>query len=182
MNGVARRCFLACFPDADGRAALAALRDALRLRVDAPNVRWLPEERWHATLVFLGSLTPAAVAALLETLADALDDFVPIRCATRGAMYLPHPARPRTLAVGIDSAGALERTAEIAAAAVDANGIARERRAFLPHLTLARLKRGPARLAGEPPEPVELTFGHVGLYESRPRSEGPRYLPIWQRP
>ncbi len=181
MAGDARRCFLACFPDAAGVAALGEVCERLAPVVRGRGVRWLPAENWHVTLVFLGTLAERPVAVLIEALEQAFPHFDGIACRTRGALFLPSASRPRVFAVGLDSDGGLERTAARAAETVDAAGLTRDERPFRAHLTLARLKGGPARLEGELPEPVAFSVDRVGLYASDTGPDGARYTPVWQR-
>ena len=56
----AHRLFVAAFPSDEVVEALSSLP-----RPVEPGVRWVPPERWHATLRFLGDADPDEVAARL---------------------------------------------------------------------------------------------------------------------
>ncbi len=80
--------------------------------------------------------------------------------------------------------GALHRKVDQLLARV---GVAPETRAFLPHITLARLNRGSGPVApflalnsdlASPP----FEFGHVTLYESEMGHGGSRYHPVARYP
>lgn len=66
---VTTRLFVALWPDAAARQALAPTVDAARL--SAPDVRWQPPERWHITLAFLGPADPGRAGARIDALARA---------------------------------------------------------------------------------------------------------------
>lgn len=63
---MADRLFVAIWPDAPARAALA---EAVEVARGAhPDIRWQPEERWHITLAFLGDSEPEPARSTLDAL------------------------------------------------------------------------------------------------------------------
>lgn len=54
------RLFVAIWPDAGARTALATAIAAIR--PDHPDLRWQAEDRWHVTLAFLGPRSPQATS------------------------------------------------------------------------------------------------------------------------
>jgi 2'-5' RNA ligase len=168
------RLFVALDVPAPVRAQLAGWC----ARVAPEGVRRVPAENLHVTLAFLGSRTAGdgeAVAALLSPLAAAH----PVGLlATAGALWLP-PRRPGVLAVAIaadDGLGALR------SALVDALRAAiafePERRAVRPHVTVARVARGGARVAAgvpDPPPASSFAARSVTLYRSHTGRGGARY-------
>jgi 2'-5' RNA ligase len=134
------RCFVAVpLPD--------SLRDGLdravapARRIDA-GVRWTRPAQWHLTCKFLGDVAPGAVEPLRAALA-AIDPPAPFRLAIEGLGRFPERGRPRVFWAGVTgdvaAFAALARAVETALAPL---GFPRERRAFNPHLTLARVKHG----------------------------------------
>jgi 2'-5' RNA ligase len=128
--GVAR-CFVALRPDDAARAALGEL--ALRLARALPRARPVDAENLHLTLAFLGALDlqkAPVIAAALRALP-----------ALHGSWQLDRIgafARGRVLWASGPAEPALERLAAQVRAALDAQGVAYDRRAFVPHVTLAR--------------------------------------------
>jgi 2'-5' RNA ligase len=118
-----------------------------RLREAAPKARasWPRAESLHITLKFLGELETARVNSLSQAAARAAEGFQKFELAIEGAGAFPPRGMPRVLWLGVkDDSGKLatlqQRLEEECAAA----GFAREtRKAFHPHLTIARL-RAPA--------------------------------------
>lgn len=140
MTPTGARLFVGVEPPAAVRAELAAFAAAAG-EVD-PALRPVAPEALHVTLAFLGQrdlrdVGPAAAAVRAATPAR------PIALELGGALWLS-PRRPHVLAVRIgDPDGALAElqrmVADGLAGAIDWRP---ERRAFLAHLTVARVRRG----------------------------------------
>lgn len=145
-------------------------------RAAPPGVRAVAEENLHLTLAFLGerpAQDAAAAAAVLPAAARPVDEL-----STAGALWLP-PRRPGVLCVALapDPGLAALRT-ELVAGLAGALDWIPERRAFRPHVTVGRVRRG-ARVRGaelEPPPP-DLAFAAriIALYRSHPGPGGSRY-------
>jgi RNA 2',3'-cyclic 3'-phosphodiesterase len=132
------RLFVAVDPPPEQRLALDA---AIGVRDE--QLRWVPPEQWHLTLVFCGEVSEQAVPELHERLARGVARTPAFALRLAGAGSFPRPAgRARVLWVGLDEDTAtLSRLAERCAAAARRCGIPVEDRAFRPHLTLARARR-----------------------------------------
>jgi 2'-5' RNA ligase len=128
------------------------------LRERFPKGRWVPTANQHVTLKFLGSTWPRLVEPVTRTVGEvaAAHDPFETRVAELGAF--PSARRARVLWVGLEDPAS--RLARIAAALDEAlaRDFAPEKRAFTPHLTVARFD-----------PPVQLGEGVDGLgLESRP--------------
>jgi 2'-5' RNA ligase len=163
------RLFVALeLPDAV-RAAL------LRWRPDDPALRPVPEEGLHVTLAFLGERSKAearAVAAVLGAVARPVPAL-----ALGGPRWLP-PRRPRVLAVDVvDGDGALTALQfGLVGALADAIAFRPERRRFLPHVTVARVRDGaPAVELGAPGGPASFAAAALTLFRSHLSPRGARY-------
>jgi 2'-5' RNA ligase len=155
------------------RAALLAWRP------DDPALRPVGEEALHVTLAFLGGREESDVARIrvaIEPLGRPV-----ARLSLAGVRWLP-PRGPRVLAVELaDADGALRALqAEVVSALADAVGFAPERRAFLAHVTVARVRQG-ARVPRElrerlaPPAPLAFAAPAVTLFRSHLSPRGARY-------
>ena len=124
------------------RDVLAGVVGRLRA-ADLRGVRTVAPEGVHVTLKFLGNVEAARVPELSEALTGAGEGVAPFRLALRGLGAFPDEGAPRVLWAGVagntDALGALARRVDDACAAL---GFPRERRAFSPHLTIARLREG----------------------------------------
>jgi len=124
-------------PDGEARALDAALaaRDE--------QLRWVPPEQWHLTLVFCGEVSPGLVPELSERLARgaARTPQFDVRLVAAGS-FPKQAARARVLWIGLDGdVDTMTRLAERCAAAARRTGVAVEDRPFRPHLTVARSRR-----------------------------------------
>jgi 2'-5' RNA ligase len=123
-----------------------------------PEGRWVPVANQHVTVKFLGTTWPRLLRPVTRAVEEVAvrHDPVSTRVATLGAF--PSPRRARVLWVGLEDPQ--ERLRRIAADLDDA--LARdfppEKRAFTPHLTVARF---------DPPVALEQEIGALGV-ESRP--------------
>lgn len=117
-------------------------------------MRWVPPERLHITLRFMGDTSPDELPRLVAA-ADTLRSIAPFEAELAGAGTFPRRGPPRVYWVGARSA-ALPALREDLDRALTGNGIEREERIFSPHLTVGRT-RG-ARPAGDR-LPTGRTFG-----------------------
>ena len=145
------------------------------------RLRWVTRAQLHVTLRFLGERTPDAIERVKRALAPIA--FPPFEVELSRAGAFPSLERPRTLWLS-GTRGAAELTA-LAARLEDAlaeAGIPRERRPFVPHLTLARCTGEPlppALLkALEKVPPVSWTCCGIELMRSRLTPRGAIYTPI----
>jgi 2'-5' RNA ligase len=129
------RLFVALDIPESVRAALAALLP--RLRAACPNARWVRIEGLHVTLKFIGEVSPEKVGPITAAVA-ALPSRPAIPMIFRGLGFFPNARRPRVLWAGIEADSKLAALAAVVESALNPLGIAREERAFSPHLTLAR--------------------------------------------
>jgi RNA 2',3'-cyclic 3'-phosphodiesterase len=133
--------------------------------------RVVPRANLHVTLAFLGSRPAAEVFQLAGVLAEAARDAGPIELSAR--RY--RETRSVGMVVLDDHTGAGGRLAERIFDGLEALGLyEREKRPWLPHVTVLRF-RSPPRLA--PPAPDLGTFGpsDAAVYHSRLRPSGAQY-------
>jgi 2'-5' RNA ligase len=140
------RLFAAIELDAAARAAIAEEQQRLaamfRDRGAAP--RFVTPEHMHLTLVFIGEVpeerAPSIVAAASEPIPMS-----PFAVAFGGIGAFPPRGAPRVLWLGVaDGAPEVMRLQSVVASRLEVAGVAREARAFHPHLTLARWKESRA--------------------------------------
>lgn len=116
-------------------AAVALLRTAAA--TDA-GVRWIPRERWHITLAFLGDIDEERVPALARALGHIAHD-----ARSVGELRLRGSGQfDRTLWVGVDAPKPMHLLARAVQDAMRDAGIGVERRPWRPHVTIARARQG----------------------------------------
>jgi 2'-5' RNA ligase len=122
-------------------------RDAIQSAIDEFPVknapwRWVSPDNWHLTLKFLGETEPARVSALMPVLSNVGRDHRAFDLALGAFGGFPNLRNPRVLFYSIEQGALeLERLANDVDAAVEKTlGLAREKRRFHAHATVARVK------------------------------------------
>lgn len=170
------RLFVALRPPRAIRERLLALMGGV------PGARWQVDEQLHLTLRFVGEVGTHQA----EDVAAALDSVrhMPIELRLAGCgMFDDSRGKPNALWAGVtprEPLAALHRKVD---QAIVRAGLEPERRAYLPHITLARMSgsAGPvdrwlaehAALASDP-----FTIDAMSLYESRLGHGGASYEPV----
>jgi RNA 2',3'-cyclic 3'-phosphodiesterase len=176
------------------RAAAAAAGERLRERLKrarlAVEARWIPAENLHVTVWFIGEVAEARAGEIERALAKPFD-VAAFDLAVAGCGAFPPSGPPRVFWFGI--ASGREPLARISGD-VDARlaplGFEPERRAYSPHLTIARVKdpgRGNARairevLASEPGDCGACRIEAVTLFRSRTSPKGATYEALLRVP
>jgi 2'-5' RNA ligase len=155
------RAFVALCLPADIIDHVAGLQSTLKAR--GLQLRWVKPRNLHLTLKFLGETPVTAVADVGLALRRASRDTAPLALSLQGMGAFPGIRRARVLWVGLG--GQVEALQSLYSRIEDelANlGLAREKRGFKAHLTLARMK-GPVA-----PGDLLAAMEETGNYEPRP--------------
>ena len=166
------RLFVAIVPPEDIRDLLTDVMD------DSPELRWVGEDQLHLTLRFIGEVERPLANDLAAALAHLRSRTLEMRIAGIG-----HFERRGGGAIW----AAVEPKAPITALAVKIEricqeaGLVPERRAFHPHITLARWRGRSSRAAGAFIERARglssqlFAIDRFILFESRLSRHGPHY-------
>jgi 2'-5' RNA ligase len=135
------------------------------------GVRLVPAEHLHVTLVFLGHRPMGELDAIVGALREAAAEAAPSRLTLRGYR--------ETRSVGMltfdDEEGRAAALADDLQGRLEALGIyERERRRWLPHVTVLRFRQRP-RLQPALPELEPLVPSDAAAYLSRLRPGGAQY-------
>ena len=106
--------------------------------------RWTVPERWHLTLLFLGSVPGERLADVVDAGAGAVIGTPPMALRLAGGGRFGSIRRPQVAWVGLD--GDVQPLVELAgrlSAAARRLGLPVEDRPFRPHLTIGRWRPGP---------------------------------------
>jgi 2'-5' RNA ligase len=159
----------------------------LKLLEPAARINWTPVANLHLTTKFIGEWPEERVPELEEALAGVPRPG-PVTIGVRGLGFFPNARSPRVFWAGVDA----PQLAGVAAAtdrALEPLGIAPEKRAYSPHLTLARIKAPVplqalreriGRLASQ--EFGEFTARRFFLYRSKLSPGGSVYTKISEFP
>jgi 2'-5' RNA ligase len=116
---------------------VSVLRELASARADLKIVR---PELMHVTLKFLGDTEESLIEDLAARMLGAVKDISPFTIRLRGMGAFPSLSNIRVVWVGIEDGSALGEIARRLDASVGELGFDRDKKGFVPHLTLARTR------------------------------------------
>lgn len=161
-------------------------RDLLRTAMHGISAaRWQDDDQLHLTLRFVGEVDrhrAEDIAAALGALHAAA-----ITARVAGVGMFERRGWPHTVWAGVEPAAALAGLHRKVDQLLARAGVPPEARAFVPHITLARLNRSAGPVAPFLAQHSDLAsapfvFDHVILYESEMGHGGSRYHPVARYP
>lgn len=180
------RLFVAVDIPEDVKSRVAASLEPFRERVS--GARWTSSEGWHVTLKFLGSTWPRLVEPVRHAVKSAAGGQGSFETALTEIGAFPTAKRARVLWAGL--ANPQGRFGALVATLDDLlrEHFVPEKRAFTPHLTVARLNP-PANLLDAAPDLFEVSLSsrpfavdRLVLYRSHLSPRGARYEPLERFP
>jgi 2'-5' RNA ligase len=176
-----RAFFAIDLPDREQRL-LAAAQQRMRRAVRGVGPKWVDPGQLHVTLKFLGDVDRSLEDALVESAVAAAAATPPIQTRVEKIATFGPPARARVIVATLADPDrlfvALAGRLEEAAVRL---GVPTEQRKFVPHVTVARIKRphdpsaylGEARMGA-----TDFVCRDLVFYQSELRPEGPVYAVI----
>ena len=147
------------------------------------GIRWEPREKLHVTLKFLGDVDQRLLQNLMEDIGASLRGLGRIKSGFVAPCFFPDTGKPRVLALRLLKNARFQSLFKKVQAASLQNGFKPERRTFVPHVTLGRM-RGNFKKIGKIPEPREFEFSirTIALVRSEFISGGSVYtnLKTWE--
>ena len=129
------RAFIAIEVPADIQSELAAIQQDLKSVTN--SARWVAPESIHLTLKFIGE-TPEHRIPEIDAALIGLT-WKPFSVSVRGIGFFPGTRSPRVVWAGLE-APSMEGLAQQIDTRMERLGFEKEKRAFRPHITLARAK------------------------------------------
>ncbi len=152
-----------------------------RLCNGLPGVRWTDLEQFHLTLRFIGEVDPGTFCEIGEALTSVT--LPPFEMRLKGIGQFPPRGMPHTLWAGVEEAEPVLRLRRRVERVLHDVGFAPERRKFVPHVTLGRVReplpedRFGAFLARRSLfRSSPFAVSSFGLYSSVLRPEGAEHL------
>ncbi len=103
--------------------------------------RWVPERNFHITYRFIGNVSLNEIQKIKSVLKDQLDKKISVNLQFRGLNAFPNLANPRVFFVKVeDISGNLEEINNAISKKLSLIGYTEERKPFIPHITLKRVK------------------------------------------
>lgn len=145
-------------------------------------VRWVDQENFHITLAFLGDQEMHT----LESLAEYLDDQLPYSTLQLDVTHLsPFPEnKPKLIAAMIEATDELKSLQQLVINSLVANNVVFDKRKFMPHVTLGRLRHSRNHFAGSIPRSLECGDNavDVSIFESILTPNGAEYEALFRFP
>jgi 2'-5' RNA ligase len=137
------RLFVAINLPADERARL--YRATADLRGGGHPARWVREAQLHLTMKFIGQVRDEEVPPIDTAVGKAAAAGRSFRLHLEGIGGFPSLRAPRVIWLGAEHTTAILSLHESLEVALEGVGVQSEDRAFRPHVTLARARRGARR-------------------------------------
>lgn len=159
--------------------ATAVGDDIARLSVQdkESSVRWVDEDNLHVTLAFLGNCEQSRLDALDWSLEEIANSCSVVELKIETLSLFPYGKRPKLLAAILRPCEALLELQHRVAKAAKDSGIYIEKRRFVPHITLGRLRGHSRREVGLPSASTGLSdiAPAMSLFESTLTPDGAIY-------
>lgn len=105
------------------------------------GVHWVHQHGLHLTIKFLGDVNSARIDDISGAMETTVAQFKPFLLSFGSAGVFPAPQKTRVLWIGVkDGAKQVQDIAQILDTALGKCGFTVERRKYVPHLTIGRLR------------------------------------------
>lgn len=112
-----------------------------RMRDLPDKIKWVDHSSVHITLKFLGEVKEKALDSVFKATRDVAQRFQPFMVEIKGTGVFPNPDRPRVIWIGVgEGSDKLARMAQYLEEELSNRGFPRERKKWVPHLTIGRVK------------------------------------------
>lgn len=168
----------------DPKEALKKLK--VNLNKKEIEYRWVPQENYHITLNFLGEVDPTHLDLLRSTLTELSQRHSIFHLKLDGLGAFPTLKEGRVIWMDVQNSKELRSLQEDCQHALSKLGFELETKAYVPHLTLCRL-RSPRNLSDMMSPLIKQKFGEMAvktltLYESKLGGSFPIYEPVFKFP
>lgn len=169
--------------------AIQVLRDKLDASTAPPKIAWVKPAALHVTVRFIGEVPPEEAERLTALLAPPIP-VEPFTLEWRGLGTFPNRKQPRALWIGAvsGSAALAQVEAEVSRRIAGEKAVEIEDRAFVPHLTIGRVKMAgagidwPKLLQAVEVRDAVSRVDRVTLYQSQLSQNGPHYTGLVSAP
>ena len=180
-----KRIFVAVNISDKARRKVSDYIETLRDEFSNFRVGWDKAEKLHLTLKFLGDIDENQLAKLIEAIEDATRQIPDFKLRISNTGVFPSKRNARVLWLGVeDEAESLQKLNNILEAECAKRGLAKEKRNFKAHLTVARLreahksKKLVERHLENDFESDEFEVSEIVIYESRLQKSGSIYQKV----
>jgi 2'-5' RNA ligase len=171
------RLFIAAFLPEETKDVL--FRYAQSLRSFFRGVRWEPREKLHVTLRFLGDVDESCLEGISADVGSAVCGSGGVKSGFDDFYLFPGSKNPRVLALGLVKGEQFQFLFDKVQSAVLRNGFEMEKRKFIPHVTLGRIRGDFEGIRKIPrPDGTEFSITRIGIIQSELGPQGSRYTSL----
>lgn len=177
-----KRIFVAVDISGEARRKVADYIETLRNEFSRVRVGWDKAEKLHLTLKFLGDTSEKQLNDLEKIVAEISSKLTNFKLQIADTGLFPNVKNPRVLWIDVkDDAKNLTKINSLLEAECEKIGFAKERRGFVPHLTVGRV-REPSQARDLTQKhlqnkfaPCEFEVSEIVIYESKLQAHGSIY-------
>lgn len=149
------------------------------IRPHCEGVKWERREKLHITLKFLGNVEDSKAKQISSVLSGIVDHNSSLSMEIQRFGGFPVLSNPRVIFVGLSDNPSLSEIHEAINDELEPLGFEKERRKFVPHVTIGRIK-SKMRVKGTIPPPARVHFEitEIALMRSVTGREGSKYYPV----
>jgi len=176
------RCFIAIDLPSDLKHRVATISAQLRQLNHNHPLRWVAPDHLHVTLQFIGDVSTDLVPKIIHHVQQHINSIAPMALQFGKLCLFPSPRKPRLIILRVGPDEALLPLAQAVAAGVQAAGVEIDKRPFVGHLSLARLKDRCRPKLVDDYNFNDFTLNDIVLYQSTPSEQGSVYTPLHRFP
>ncbi len=177
------RCFLAINLSSELKEFIK--KSLIKWRTINCKVKWVQPENCHITLKFLGNIPSSQLVEINNTIESATKNFGDFELSLSSPGIFPSPNRPRILWLGLDGeVKKLAKLQNIIDTSLKEFGFEAEKKGFIPHITVGRIKRSPLNVNIDPflksslPNNCSFKVKEFYLMQSTLTPKGPIYTKL----
>jgi 2'-5' RNA ligase len=176
------RTFFAIEIEPDNRRLISQMIDQLKKHPKSNRVKWVPVNKIHATLRFLGDVKIKEVPKICQAVSDEIKKVEKFQLEFQKVITFP-PHHPRVVAIALNLSEPLAKVISTIEQSINKLGFLPEQRPFLPHLTLGRMAVPMIfELAELVAFPQNQHVTEIVFFESQLNPAGSLYVPIERFP
>lgn len=166
------------------KTQVAAFIAEMKKKSRTNAIRWTKPENLHITLQFLANVQTEDLSTIINHARSEITETLEhVTFQLGGIKLFPYPFRPRVIVLDVIPHADLAMIATAVGKAVERCGYELEKRAYHPHVTLARIKHSQDVNmsfinACSVPEFGKIQIEEVKLYRSEPGMDGSRYTEL----
>ncbi len=111
-----------------------------KIRQSNADVKLVDPEILHITLKFLGDVAIEDQETIYHSIKEAIVAFQPFKISLHGTGVFPNQNYIKVIWIGIDGSEPIKKLAEVINKKLETLGFPLEKKEFLPHLTIGRMR------------------------------------------